>query len=153
MEGRECECRAINLMIELAEAMDALIEEAPGRDDKLGRVAKNILRHLDNQFETSAYTERQEPYYGLLEEMRAKVSLYNYGGSGVDAQEMVRNRIHENDELKQLMVCGSPYRNKESLTETAKVVGEVLETFENGEVIDALFILADQYEKLSCATT
>ncbi|KKL98005.1 hypothetical protein LCGC14_1828800 [marine sediment metagenome] len=152
MEGRECECRAINLMIGLAEALDALIEEAPGRDDKLGRAAKNILRHLDNQFQTSAYTERQEPYYHLLEEMREPVKMYTYGSSGLDAEEMVRNRIHANDELKQLMACGSPYRNKESLTETARVIGEVLETFENGEVVDALLILAGQYKKLSCAT-
>ncbi|KKK67018.1 hypothetical protein LCGC14_2958250 [marine sediment metagenome] len=150
MEGRKCECDAIHLIVGLTEALDA--SEQPGGDDMMGRAAKNILRHLDNRFRDSGYTEREEPYYHLLEEMRASVNLYNFGGSGTSAEEVVRNLIHSNHELKQLMVCGPPYKDRESLSETAKVLVEVFETLENEGPMDALFLLANQYEKLGCAT-
>lgn len=153
MERRKCECYAIRLFDHMIEAY-VYWDRNPERGKKmLAEAARPIISHLKHEFKEGEYAEKQEPYFTLLEEMRSALSRYDSGeGSGIEAMEWVRNRIHTNDELKQLMVCGDPFKNKESLTETATVLSSMFNAMEDTTPEEAKSILDKQYEKLSCAS-
>ncbi len=154
MERRKCECYAIRLLDHMTEAYIYWSSNIERGKKVLAEAARPILFHLTDEFKEGEYEEKQEPYYTLLEEMRAALTRYDSGkGSGSDVMEWVRDNLHKSDELKQLMVCGPRYKDKESLTETAKVLVEVLDTMagmSNTPAEDARSILDKQYEKLSC---
>lgn len=154
MERKKCECYAIRLFDQMFEAYEYFLK-SPERGKKvLGEAARPIIFHLNDEFKEGEFTEKQEPYNTLLEEMSSALSRYDSGeGSGLDAMEWVRDTIHKSDELKQLMVCGTPYTDKEGLSETAKVLTEVLNTMSgmsSHPMEEAKVILNKQYEKLSC---
>lgn len=151
MERKLCECYAIRLLRNMTEAYDYWGKNPERGQKVLAEAARPIIFHLRDEFKEGEYTEKQEPYNKLLEEMRSALSLYDSGkGSGVDAMEWVRDNIHKSDELKQLMVCGDPFKNKETLTETAKVISDVLNAITDTTTDDARTFLDKQYEKLSC---
>ena len=151
MERVKCECYAIRLFRTMTEAYDYWLDH-PDRGVKiLVNSARGIHYHLKSEFEKGNYKEKQEPYHSLLEEMQTAIRKYDEGSdSGVHAIEIVRNRIHSNDELKQLMVCGEPYVDKSSLSETARVLAEAFNAMEDTTTDDARSFLDKQYEKLSC---
>lgn len=160
MEGKKCKCRAIRLTENMLKAYEYFREHIAGNPvlvrKRFQTDAKAIYKHLNNEFEAGEYTEKQEPYYGLLEGMRKALAICDLGDDlGSQGMEVVRNAIHLNDELKQLMACGRPYTNKESLTETAKVLGEAFSAFAGTSpdpIQEARASLDRQYEKLSCAS-
>ncbi len=153
MERRKCECYAIRLLDHMIEAY-MYWDRNPERGKKvLAEAARPIIFHLNDEFKKGEYKENQEPYVTLLEEMSSALRRYDSGkGSGVEAMEWVRNRIHANDELKQLMVCGDAFKDKESLTETANVLSRMFNAMEDTTPEEARSILDKQYEKLSCKT-
>ncbi len=151
MEGKECECQALRLVDTMIKAYDYWGEKPIEGEEKLATHARVIFHHLFDQLYAGDYAEKQEPHYGFLLEMRTALHSYDAGGSGVEAMEMVRNRIHANDELKQLMVCGSPYTDKERLNETAKVLAQALDAMEYSTTKEARSILDKQSEKLKCS--
>lgn len=153
MEGKQCQCYAIRLLDTMTKAYEYWLDNPERGEKMLASSARDILFHLNEEFKEGEYTEKQEPYYSLLEEMRSALSKYDSGtDSGVHAMEIVRNRIHANDELKQLMVCGTPYKGKESLTETAKILSDVFNAIEETTPKEARSILDKQYEKITCSS-
>jgi len=151
MKGKACECYGIYLIDSMTQQYARHLARPMMADKPLGNLAGSILNHLEEQFKEGDFKDKQEPYHGLFAEMRSSVTKFQYGGdSGLHAMEMVRNRIHKNDELKQLMVCGTPYTDKKSLSETAKVLAQAFDTLEETTPEEAKAILDKQYEKLSC---
>ena len=154
MERVKCECYAIRLFRTMTEAYDYW-DKSPERAQKnLAHNARTILSHLDTQFKESGLPEKQEPYFKHFIGMRTALKRFDAGEeSGMDTMEIVRDTIHKSDELKQLMTCGEPYVDKNSLSETARVLAEVLDTMggmSNDPMEDARSFLDKQYEKLSC---
>ena len=153
MEIKKCECYAIRLLDHMVEAYQYWGRNPERGVKVLAEAARPILSHLNTEFEKGGYSEKQEPYTTLLKEMGSALSRYDSGeDSGITVMEWVRNRIHANDELKQLMVCGDPFKNKESLTETATVLSDMFNAMEDTTPEEARSILDKQYQKLSCTT-
>ena len=154
MERKQCECYAIRLLDTIPKAYIYWAKNPERGDKVLAEAARPILFHLTNEFKKGEYDEKQEPYHSLLEQMRSALTRYDSGeSSGLDAMEWIRDNIHKSEELKQLMVCGSPYVDKNSLSETARVLAEVFTTMSGMStkpMEEASTILDKQYEKLSC---
>ena len=151
MEGKECECEALRLIRAMIKAYDTWGESPSTGEKVLALIASDIKKHLSLQLYYGGYPEKQQPYYSQMMGIRTALKRYDSGeDDGVSAMEVVRDTLHKSDELKQLMVCGPPYTNKESLTETAKVLAEGLNTMSESTTKGARSILDKQYEKLEC---
>ena len=145
MDRKLCECYAIRLIDDMTKAYDYWLSNPERGEKRLVNSAQTIYFHLNDEFKEGEFTEKQEPYFGLLDKMRSALSKGDF-----TAMEIVRNLIHKNDELKQLITCGTPYVDKNSLSETARVLTEALNAMEITTPADARIILDKQYEKLSC---
>ncbi len=154
MKGKECECEALRLVGDMTRAYDTWGKSPATGDKVLGLIASDIKKHLSLQLFYGDYQEEQEPYHSLLAEMRAALKRYDSGeDNGVSAMEVVRDTLHNSDELKQLMVCGPHYRDKESLTETAKVLVRVFTTMSSKTSTpeaESRVIIDEQSKKLGC---
>ena len=162
MAGTECECKALELtgdMLELYTYWEANVDDRrPASQARLrgksNKMAKAMFSHLVEQVGVSGY-EGEEPYHTFLEKMEDAISASEAGlGLNFNAIETVKDLIHQNVELKQLMVCGKPFTTKGNISETARVLVDVFDMVA-GEREDAYEeagrILNKQVKKLACA--
>lgn len=161
MEGKECECHAIYLIENMTRAYDHWSRwfergDRERGDKQIAGAAKTIVSHLESEFEKSGLTEKQAPYYSQLVGMRTALNRFDsFEESGLNTMEVVRDTLHKSDELKQLMACGTPYKEKSSLTDTAKVLAEVFDTMSGkskNPFEDARVLLDKQSKKLTCSS-
>jgi len=161
MAGTECECKALELtmrMCDLYEYWEANVDDrrpvAQARlRNKSHKLARVMFEHLNEQM-AGGYEKGDEPYHTLLRKMENAISASEAGlGLNFQAIEVVKDLIHQNVELKQLMVCGRPFTGEDDISETARVLVDVFDIVA-GEREDAYEeakrILDKQVKKLSC---
>jgi len=161
VKGKQSECHALFLndnMIKAYARWDLLVARGDKErgDKQIVSAARVIVNHLETQFRESGLPEKQAPYYSQLMGINTALRRYDSGeDSGILAMEVVRDTLHKSPELKQLMAYGTPLKDKDALTNTAKVLSDVFETMagtSKNPTEDARALLDTQYKKVSCGS-
>lgn len=147
--GKECECKGLSLLIQMTEVYDTWLEDMRRAELLFATIAPDIFRHLNSEFNTPKYAEHQEPYKALLNNIRPPFDPRELLKTSMTVMEKIRNAIHENPELQQLLTCGPVY-TKENETESTRIVREALELMETATPSEAHGRLERQAVKLTC---
>lgn len=142
MNEKECQCRGLDLTRDLIDVFTLWANEAlPDRKLPL-KLSESIVSHLEAAKDIVGTTEQGDE---LIEKLRTKNRLARFGDEHLymDALDMVRDTIHQNDELKRLLVCNTPSKD---------VVKTILTIMGDADITDAVEPLERHYQEVTCTT-
>lgn len=148
---KKCECRGISLLADMMDVYSLWVEIIPGYETLSLKLAEGIFGHLESVYSTPPYQELVEPYSTALSDMRKAINASKYGDEKpIRALEVIRDKIHQLDELKQLMVCGEPLNG--GLSNSAKIISVALTLLAENTPEEAKEPLEKHLEALTCST-
>ena len=168
MEDKKCACKGVKLVRDM---VNAYIQYAP--EDiplmkklapKMDKIAQNMFDHISTQANKKENGQLRAQVEADLDTIRGDLKKYattnKYADTPViQGMEIMRDKIHKNPAMKQLLVCGGPGAQEETAQMLELVwnimAGEVWENPDNHgdgrlEIEDALPVLDGIEEILSC---
>jgi len=148
-DEKDCLCRGLGLYIEMMNAYEIWMNSMVRGEEPMGNAAFNLVYHLEQEFATPKYADHQEPAKSLLEHMRyANKRAIKGQTSNMMAMEVIRDAIHRNPVLQQMLTCGPVY-TKENETPTTRIIAKAADDLDDSPE-KAREPLSKHYEEISC---
>lgn len=128
MADIKCACEGLK---KLSKALDVYVLFDAGISSyksKAKESAMELHEHIRRQANKAGNEALRASVQPLLDKEQQSINNIDHGlGGPMEALDRVRDDIHKSDDVKQLLVCGGPYKNADDLDDTAKVVKIVME--------------------------
>lgn len=150
-DEKECLCKGLGLYLAMLNAYSTLMERGMVLSEpRMAKIGEAMVKHLEAEFETPKYADHQEPTKGLLEKMQKALDEAFFGRTkNLKAMEVVRDAIHRNPVLQQMLTCGPVY-TRENETRSTKIIAEAADALDESPV-KAIEPLREHYEEQTCA--
>ncbi|KKK86593.1 hypothetical protein LCGC14_2761710, partial [marine sediment metagenome] len=126
-EDKDCLCKGLGLYIDMMNAYVDFFNQEEWADSALIPISKGLVRHLETVAATPAYADRQGPAREHLNRFNEAINDAAVGKlEDMEALELIRDGIHKNPVLQQMLTCGPIYA-KENETPTTKVIARAAE--------------------------
>lgn len=153
MPEKECECKALDLLLRMTNAYEVYFENVARGERALERIGDEFLAHLQDEYKDPKYDPRREEYNPIMDKLSASVADASVGKTSfLMAVEVLRNTIHDNPAMRQMLTCGPPH-TPETETPLTKDVFQGLELLENADPSDVRKVFKEVYAGLTCETS
>lgn len=153
MPEKQCECKALDLLLRMTNAYDVWLGNPTRGEKALERIADELLTHLQDEYKDPKYDPLREECKPIMDKLSASVADASVGKTGfVIAVEALRNTFHDNPVMRQMLTCG-PLHTTETETPLTKDVLQALDLLENAEASDARKHIEGIYAGLTCTTS
>lgn len=147
MSDKECECRGLSLFAQVMEAVNAELGGRPRAKALLASTARDIFRHLKVEFDTPKYRDHQEEYGPRLSKLEE--SLKQIDSSPLLVMDEIRDTIHRDVGLQQMLTCGPVY-SRGNETESTRVIGSAQDAMSLETIEVAQDILRKHSNAITC---
>ena len=152
-EKKECQCKGLDLLLRMTNALDVWLGNQARGEKALERIADDLLNHLQDEYKDPKYDSRREEYKPIMDKLSASVADASVGKTSfIIAAEILRNTLHDNPVVRQMLTCGPPH-TIETETPLTKDVLQALDLLENAESADVRKHIQGIYAGLTCETS
>ena len=133
MNDKSCACRGLDYFSRIVDATVDSLSAAPG-DPLIAKrgiaLANTLYDHLMEQAHQPGNEPLRARANSSLEKIRSDIAEYGEA-MGTLALDRVRDAIHKNPAVQQLLLCGSPFKTDDDRLEGAKELGRICDTLSN----------------------
>lgn len=148
-ENKHCRCEGLVSVIQMLDAYDLWLRDMNLAQEPFHWTSKLIMNNLNEEAYKPNYKEILPEIQPILRKIQLDYREALETGQFTQVMERIRDQIHFNATIRQMVTCGPPY-NGHNETEDSKSIFRAMETFAEETPKEAKEILVRHHSEITC---